>query len=280
MRFLVLACALLLLPLQVMAVYYGQSREDVVKELGKPSSDLKRGSREVLIFKSGRVELEDGKVAVVKGIEVTAGPTEAGVAPGEPVKTAAVVPAAPEKKAEDTLAKEVETAENAAEERKMLEADAAARAKMEKEIEAMSNPVAPPPQKSSGATRWVSFTVELLIKGLMMLAALKLTAKYWSVEISWSGLAIAAAADTVARAVVGGAVLWALGMGSTLYADEAVGALVLVIVLRKVSYNQSMKQAVTITITSKTFSIVVGSFLSVFLTRLLFGGGGGGMMPF
>ncbi|HLP24304.1 MAG TPA: hypothetical protein VK477_01410 [Acidobacteriota bacterium] len=281
MRFLFLAVAFALSFASASAVYYGQSRAEVIQELGKPASDLKRGAREVLIYKAGRIELEDGKLTVVQGIAVAEGP---GV-----TREKLVEAAASEAKIEPTEspleAKEPAKAPSAAKEsaksveQQMIEADVAARAKMEKDIEALENP---PPHEhlEAGPPRWLTFVVELIIKAIMMLAALWLTTKYWSVEISWFGLAMAAVADTVTRAAVGAVALWALNMGTTMYADEATAAIVLVVVLRKVSYNQSLSQAVTITLTSKTFSIVVGSFLSVFLMHTLFGGGGGGLMPF
>jgi hypothetical protein len=293
MRFLVLAIALAGFALPARAVYYGETRAELIKELGKPSSELKRGARDVLIYKTGRIELEDGKVAVVQGMPVTDGPVTAPV----PATVATPPPAAPssEKPAETkSAAPKVETkatpnvtvahAKSAptkpkSTEQEMIEQDAAARTKMEKEIEALENPK-PATPIDHGPPRWVTFLVELAIKAVMMLAALKLTTKYWSVDISWMGLVIAAAADTVTRAIVGAIALWALGMGTTLYADEATAALVLVMVLRKVSYNQSLSQAVTITLTSKTFVVVVGSFLSVFVMHTLFGSSGGGLMPF
>ncbi|MBX3738064.1 MAG: hypothetical protein KF715_15325 [Candidatus Didemnitutus sp.] len=285
MRILVLAVACLLLSVTpVSAVYYGQAREEVVKELGKPVSELKRGAREVMIFKTGRIELESGKVAVVQGLPVTDGPVaapmptpmadtpKAAESAAGPIETKAATEA-PAKAAPISAAKEKSV------EQQMIEADAAARTKMEKQIEELENPPPPARDHDRGPPRWLTFIVELIIKAVMMLAALKLTTKYWDVEISWFGLAMAAIADTVARAVVGAIALWALGMGTTMYADEATAALILVVVLRKVSYNQSLAQAVTITLTSKTFTVVVGSFLSVVLLRALFGGGGG-LMPF
>ncbi len=287
MRFLILAVAFVLWCTSASAVYYGQTRAEVLQELGKPSSDLKRGAREVLIYKSGRIELENGKVTVVQGIPVAEGPGAAPIAADAP----AVAPSSDAKaQAAEAITRVVpEVARPAAGnakpplpsvEQQMLEADAAARAKMEKEIEALENPKAAHAQEfAAGPPRWLTFVVELVIKAVMMLAALWLTTKYWSVEISWFGLAMAALADTVTRAAVGAVALWALQMGTTMYADEATAAIVLVVVLRKVSYNQSLSQAVTITLTSKTFSIVVGSFLSVFLMHTLFGGGGG-VMPF
>lgn len=287
MRFFLLAVAWALTAVQATAVYYGQTRAEVLQELGKPSSDLRRGAREVLIYKAGRIELVDGKVAVVQGIAVSEGPGAAPVTTPEPAPSAEPAAVDAEKEAEPEPAKseakpappEAEKAKPKSAEQELLEADAKARAQMEKAIADLENPPRPEDEYTP-PPRWITFVVELIIKALMTLAALWLTTKYWSVEISWIGLAIAAAADTVTRAAVGAVALWALGMGSTMYADEATAAIILVVVLRKVSYNQSLSQAVTITLTSKTFSIVVGSFLSVFLMHTLFGGGGGGLMPF
>lgn len=284
MRFNVLAAAFAFLTVNAFAVYYGQTRAEVIKELGKPTSALVRGQREVLMYPKGaRIELEDGKVAIVQNLAVTDGPVAAPAAVETPAPAPVETPkeTAPPTKAETKAAlaeaKVAKPAEKSPE-ADLIAQDAAARVKMEKAIEEMENPE-PHEAPEAGPPRWLTFAVELIVKALMMLAALKLTTKYWSVEISWAGLAIAAAADTVTRAAVGAVALWALGMGTTMYADEATAAIILVVVLRKVSYNQSLSQAVTITLTSKTFSIVVGSFLSVFVLRTLFGGGGG-LMPF
>jgi len=279
MRLVLLACLLVGMMPDASAIYYGQSREELLRELGKPSSELKRGDREVLLYKTGRVELAFGKVAVVQGLAVTE-------TPGAISSSTAVAPTLGDTPQAAPAAASTDNDRNSAQKASSevspkSESGGAVRSKLEKEIEALSTPPSIHEESTAPAPRrWLTFTVELLVKALMMLAALKLTTKYWGVEISWRGLVIAAAADTVARAIVGGLVLWALGVGSTLYADEAVGALVLVAVLRRVSYNQSLRQAVTVTITSKTFSIVVGSFLSVFVTRMLVGGGGGSLMPF
>lgn len=126
----------------------------------------------------------------------------------------------------------------------------------------------PPPPKPR--FNLPGFLVALVLKWLLMFAALKPTCKYWSVDVDWSGLMLAAAADTGARAAVSVFGMVVLQMFTVFYADEAAGAVVLVLVLRKVSTNQSLQQAVTITLTAKIFSIVVGSFLLTILLRVLF----------
>jgi hypothetical protein len=114
----------------------------------------------------------------------------------------------------------------------------------------------------------VNFLVGLAVKWLLTLAALKLTCKYWGCEIFWSGLMTVAAVDVGVRAVIGLVGFLALKMTSLFYADEAIAAIAMVIVLRKVSINQSLAQAVQITMTTKTFTVVVGSFLFVLLLHL------------
>lgn len=251
------------------AVHYDMSKEALLKELGKPTSILKKGGREVLIYPQNvRIEIEQGKVVSVKGLDLAAAeaattpaPAEAEAAPAEPAEADEPKLTPAEQKARDEAEAKLEKA--------MAEADAKARAEMEKtitELESLdqSPVVLPEPSFSVGA-----FVVELVVKWLLMLAALKLTAKYWSVDIEWQGLMIAAAADTGVRAVVLGIGEGLLGFMSVFLADEALAAIVLVLVLRKVSTNQSLQQAITITVTSKVFSIVVGSFLSVVILRAL-----------
>lgn len=247
-----------------LAVRYDMPKAELLQELGKPTSVLTKGGREVLIYPNNvRIEIEHGKVVSVKGLELTDGhPAPAAAEPAP----APEEPAAPPPAAEPPPAA---TAEEAKLEQAMAEADAKARAEMEKAITDMENFSAVPAGEPAPGFFVTDFLVELFIKWVLMLAALKLTCKYWNADVDWSGLMIAAAADTAVRAVVLGIGEGVLGMFSVFYADEALAAIVLVLVLRKVSTNQSLQQAVTITMTSKVFSIVVGSFLSVVILRAL-----------
>lgn len=242
---------------KISAVHYGESREDLLRELGRPTSALMKGDREILLYPNGgRIELLAGKVVFVKGIEVTDGPVAVTVAPNEVASSESKpVEPAPEVKSPEEVAADAQSE--------------AERAKFEKALEDLS---APPPAENvfaDTAFSLVTFLIGLAVKCLMMVAALKLTCKYWAVEIAWSGLLIAALADTGVRAVILLVTEELMGMPSAFYADEAIGAIVLVLVLKKVSFNQSTAQAVQITMTSKVFSIVVGSFLTVVILRAL-----------
>jgi hypothetical protein len=251
------------------AVRYDMTKEELLRELGKPASILSKGGREVLIYPNNvRIELDQGKVVSMKGIDLTA----AEAAAANPPAASADQPAAPADSEEDepTLTPDQQKAQAEAEAKLEKEmADAKADAEMEKAITQLEDFDGQAETMPAPAFAIFDFLVELFVKWLLMLAALKLTAKYWNADIEWKGLMIAAAADTGVRAVVLGIGEGLLGMFSVFYADEALAAIVLVLVLRKVSTNQSLQQAATITLTSKVFSIVVGSFLSVAILRAL-----------
>ena len=186
------------------AVHYDMSKEALLKELGKPTSILKKGGREVLIYPQNvRIEIEQGKVVSVKGLDLAA--EEAAATPPPAEAEGETAPAEPAAEEEPKLTPAEQKARDEAEaklEKAMAETDTKARAEMEKtitELESLDQQpvVMPAPVFSVGA-----FVVELVVKWLLMLAALKLTAKYWSVDIEWKGLMIAAAADTGVRALV------------------------------------------------------------------------------
>jgi len=250
------------------AVRYDMTKEELLRELGKPTSVLTKGGREILIYPNNvRIELDQGKVVSVKGLDLAAADTAAANLPPEPAEQKDA-PAEPATDAEPVLTPEQQKAQVEAE-AKMEKEMAAADAEMEKTISQLEDFDGQDEAMSARSFAILDFLVELFVKWLLMLAALKLTAKYWSADIEWKGLMIAAAADTAVRAVVLGIGEGLLGMFSVFYADEALAAIVLVLVLRKVSTNQSLQQAVTITLTSKVFSIVVGSFLSVAILQAL-----------
>jgi hypothetical protein len=205
-------------------------------------------------------------------MEVTEGPAAAPVQVETPVAEPAAVAAptlpaakaeAPAQKAEQKPAQSVEDKAE-----KEMEAERTKQqAEFEKAIAQLENPqVRAEPAHSA----WAELLVGLAVKALMMLVALKFTTKYWDFNIEWAGLAIAAGADTAVRAVVGVLGEIVLKLPSLFYADEALAALVLVAVLRKVSHNKSLARAVTITMTVKVFSTVVGSMVAVAVMNGLF----------
>ncbi len=239
------------------AVETGMARVNVLQELGPPVSAIGRGDTEVLTYPGGvRITLKAGRVTEMKGLK-----------PAEPVPAAA--PPEPEPAKEPALTK-AQIDEQARLEKKMADADAKARAEMEKSIMEMenahsqpANPLLLPPFKAG------NFVFGLALKLVLTLAALKLSCKYWGAEVLWSGLLTVSLVDVLVRGVIGLIGFKLLHMVSLFYADEAAAAALMVLVLRKVSINQSLRQAVQLTITTKTFTVVVGSFLITIALRML-----------
>lgn len=249
------------------AVEPGMARVNVLQELGRPVSAVARGNTEIMTYKDGvKITLKDGKVTEVKGLTPAEGaPAEEASPPETPAEAAAPEPEEPP---EPVLTKE-QQAEQARLEKKWAEDEAKGRAEMEKALTDLENlHNQPPAVYEKPKFDVVEFLIALVLKWLLTLAALKLTCKYWGCEVFWSGLMTVAAVDVAIRMVIG--LLFALLLDMpTFYLDEAIAAVAMVLVLRKVSINQSLAQAVQITMTTKVFSIVVGSFLFVVLLQLL-----------
>ncbi|AOS43230.1 hypothetical protein Verru16b_00273 [Lacunisphaera limnophila] len=242
------------------AVEVGTPRVNVLQELGTPVSAIKRGDTEVLTYKGGiRISLKQGAVTEVIGLK----PAAEATAPAEATEEAA----APEPvEPELSVAEEMALAK---EEQAAALADAKARAQLEAAIVQMENPTEAPvalvPSFHLGG-----FLLELAVKWVMTLVALKLACKYWNSDVPWTGLLLVAGVDVAVRGVIGYIGFAMLDMMTLFYADEAVAAGVMVGLLRKVSINQRLALAIEVVLTTKMFSIVVGSFLVTVLMRTLF----------
>jgi len=238
----------------------GMARIHVLQELGEPASAMSRGSIEVLSYRSGaKITLVDGLVTEAVGLPPPSGEETA----AETENSAVEIAAEPVVSAE-------EQAVIAAEEAALAQQDAEQRAKFEQALTDLENrQLNPQVQLAPPKFNLATFLAGLLIKTLITLLALKLTSKYWGYEILWGGIVIAAVVDTIVRTAVsmGGKIL--LGMPTVFYADEAISAIVMLMVVKKVSTSQSLNQAIQITMTTKMFTIVAGSFIVTMLLQLI-----------
>lgn len=238
----------------------GMARVNVIQELGQPASALGRAGTEVLTYKNGvRVTLKNGRVTQVTGLALD---------PATPPPAAAVEQPAATEPEEPPLTK-AQAEELARQEKQWAAEEAKNRAAMEKALADMENPSTQPSPMAAHAFVALDFVIGLVLKWALTVAALKLTFKYWGAEIFWRGLMLVALVDTLIRAAFGLVGELVLKTPSLFYMDEASAAIVMVFMLRKLSINQSFSQAVTITMTTKVFSIVVGSFLFVAMLHLL-----------
>lgn len=247
---LVLLAGLLVSPV-LRGVEIGTARVNVIQELGTPAAAIARGDTETLTYRNGvKIKLKQGKVVEIIGLEPT------------PEAAAAPAPAEPEEAAEPEpqLTKE-QASELDRLEKEQGEANAKARAQMEKALEDLENPGPQPTMPSHTTTTVFEFVFELVLSWLMTIGALKLSCKYWNSEVPWTGIMLVSIVDVAVRGVVGIIGYKILQSPSLFYADEALSAFVMVPLLRKVSINQRLALAVEVVFTVKTFTIVVGSFL-------------------
>jgi hypothetical protein len=232
----------------------GMARIHVLQELGEPASAMSRGGIEVLAYRNG------AKITLVDGLVTEA----VGLPPPSDRENAAETKIA----AQPVISAE-EQAIIAAEEAALSQQGAEQQVRIEQILSELenrhSNPranLAPP------KFNLVTFLAGFLINTIVTLLAVKLTSKYWGYEILWGSIAIVAIVDNAVRTAVsmGGKLL--LGMPTVFYADEAISAIVMVMLVRKMSTSQSLNQAIQITMTTKVFTIVAGSFFVTMFLQL------------
>ena len=239
------------------------TRDQVIAELGKPSSVAKMGQREIMIYPKGvRLEFEGGRIVSAKGIildESVAAPVEpatAEPAKPQPAPTAsekgksagAKISAKPDE--QDEIGKGSIGVENAIEQ-------------MEKKHEQGQHPAAAKPFD------FIGFTLGLVLKFLLTVSALKLSCKSWGAEVFWDTILTVCAVDVAVGGVMTLAGELLLGFPTLFNADDLVGGIVMLFLLKKLSVNHAISQAIQLTLTTKTFSIVVGSFLVTVILRML-----------
>jgi hypothetical protein len=230
-------------------VEIGTERLYVIHELGRPTYSVARGETELLTYPAGvHITLTHGRVSEIVGLKPAP-------APGPVEEPVAEVPAA---KPPPPVVDEINIEGMG---KLRMGVDAKAQAKMEKAIEDIESEPASKVVRTPPKFVLKKFLVAFVLRWLLTLIALKLTCKYWGADIFFTGLMTVALADAVVRGIAGViGTVW-LQMPTLFYADEALAAIVMILILRKVSINQSLAQALQITMTTKTFSIVVGSLL-------------------
>jgi hypothetical protein len=248
---LVLLAGLLVGPV-LRGVEIGTARVNVIQELGTPAAAIARGDAETLTYRNGvKIKLKQGRVVEIIGLEPAPAAAEAAPAPAEPEE-----PAEPEPQLTKEQASELDRLE-----KEHAEANAKARAQMEKALEDLENAGQQPAMPSPTVVTIFEFVLELGLSWLLTIGALKLSCKYWNSEVPWTGIMLVSIVDVAVRGVIGYIGYKLLESPSLFYADEAVSAFVMVPLLRKVSINQRLALAVEVVFTVKTFTIVVGSFL-------------------
>ena len=248
-----------------LAVYLGMDRVSLVGELGSPASRAAMGTHEILLYPNGvRIELEAGKVVDVQGMSYGTKPPAVSTVQNTPK------PVAETPKVQKPAQSEADKAAQAEAE---VEKQAYAAQSKEREdaILEMEKAHTAPQETTNPGMDPTRLLVELFLRWGVMVLALKLTCLFWGVTVEWPGLMLAALADAVTRMMMHMVANYFLHLPSFFFVENGIAAIVLVIVLTKVSINRSVGQAVQLAISSKTFSLVVWALLVTTMMRSFFG---------
>lgn len=227
----------------------GMARVHVLQILGEPASAISRGETEYLTYRDGT------KVTLIQGIV-----SEATGLPETPAETVSPPIETPPEEASIQIYDE-----NAQVVPETVESSNFAQAISQLESHSSPQDIYAPANRFS----LIELFAGIFLKTIVTILALKLTSKYWGYEILWGGIIVVAIVDTTVRTGVTAGAKYLLGFPTTFYADEAIAALVMVMLVQKMSTSQSLNQAIQITLTTKVFTIVAGSFLVTMALQLL-----------
>lgn len=273
-----------------LAVGVGDTREDVLRELGKPASAARRGDREILVYpKGGRVELAEGRVVDVKGplpepIAATAAPAAVPTtppvtaAPPPPSTPAVAVKSSPTTKAAPSTANPAtppirkDTAETDDEEADSINPAVAANAlgdQVEKMNTAWGEKLEPEP--STAHVHGLSLMLGLIIRFGITVLALKVAFKYWEMDAFWKGIFVIAGIDAALHGLfelLGPAT----GGFTQMHAVESgVPGLVMIYTINRFCFNKRLQNAVVTAASVKVFATLCHVFAVVALLNMAFG---------
>jgi hypothetical protein len=275
---LALFAAILLTRLFSAEIGIGDNREDVLIQLGKPTSIARRGDREIFLYpKGGRVEFVGGKVENVKG----------------PLPAAALVPAtptptAPTKQSRGAVPPNVSAPPQAVAkgEQSPTKIDAApvtsaandynpavAANELAKHVEKMDtawgqSPVREKPHSSLDSVP--SFLTGLLLRFVFTIAALKLAFKYWEMDAFWIGIFTIAGIDLALHATF--ELLGPATGGFTTLAvvENGVPGLALIYTINRFCFNKRIQNAVVTAAAVKLVVTLCYIFAGVAMLHLLY----------
>jgi len=256
-------CLGLMIEAGAAGIRYGMTREEVEEALGEPQSVLKQGSRFVLLYpKAGRVEFEGGVVVNIKNVPLDIG-TSAVAPSAAPTAAAAPAPApANSHRQPAAVPGQVKAAKPGVD--------------AQRQLEALTEQLAHPPPEQPlmivppAASVWGALGVGLLVRTLVTAVVLKLAFKWSDVHAEWSQMFIPALADSGAQTGIAAGVFVLWRTQRLFFLDTAASYLVLLVVLMKTTHACTLSRAVAVAGAAKIASLVVWTFLSVAIMRLLF----------
>lgn len=251
----------------------GDPREEVLRQVGKPTSIARRGDHEIFLYPKGaRVELVQGKVTDVKGplpliVATPATPSPAPEptteAPPAPRKAAPTPPATTAKKAPAATA--APTFENYS--------PAEASHQLAQEVEKMNSPwgFAPPREAAhSPLDSLGSFLTGLALRFAFTVVALKLAFKYWEMDAFWSGTFLIAGIDLALHATLELLGPATNGLSTMVAVENGIPGLVLIYTINRFCFNKRIQNAVLTAAAVKSVVTLCYIFAGIAALNVLF----------
>lgn len=234
----------------------GDTRDEVLRQLGKPTSIARRGDHEIFLYpKGGRIEFVGGKVADVKGplpASVTP-PASSPAAPESAPPTAAAKDAAPTPEAQPRPPTTPKPAAGAPASDDYN--PAAAANELAKHVEKMDTAwgAAPLPEEEHSPLDSIPmFLSGLVLRFGITLLALKIAFKFWEMDAFWKGIFLIAGIDMVLHAIF--ELLGPATGGFTTMAavENGIPGLVLIYTIHRFCFNKRLQNAVVTAAMVKT----------------------------
>lgn len=247
----------------------GMTRAEIEAELGRPVSVLMRGDTQILNYANqGRVELVDGKATRIVRVRHVDDP-----------------PTAAELEAASLAAEQARVAAEAKEEARLKALAEAADAKLAAEaqrqldqtIEQLSTDHLAGPDaadlglKKEPAHFWIELLVGVIVQIGVGVVVLKLAFAWTDVHADWAQMFLPALAAAWAGAAVRVAAYVFWDATECFHVDDAISYAALLTTLLKTTHACTWPRALAVAAAAKLMTIIVWVFLSVAITRLLFG---------
>ena len=271
----------LLITSQVFAeIGVGDSRNEVIRQAGQPTSRAKRGDREILLYPhGGRVELIDGKVAEVKGplpnLAADAAPVTMANDDQAGATTASAPATPPTPPTTGTKSTLPPTPKASPQTNAPIEEDgqSAAADRLAKHVEKMDTAWGERPQLPDDSTRfaWPKLLVSLGLHFGITLLALRIAFKIEEMDALWTGTLAIAGIDAAIYGTLEALGPLTNGLSSMGALESGIGALAMIYTIQKFCINKRLQNAVITAMSVKLIVRLCHMFLFVLVLNALFG---------
>jgi hypothetical protein len=252
----------------------GDTREEVIRQLGKPASTARRGDREILLYpKGGRVEIVGGKVTDVKGAPASTVSSPTAPAP-EPAKSSPLADT-PLASLQRTIAPAPAKPESPSEFAPSNNFDPGAISQgLATQIEKMDNGwgTAPPiPERHTPLESLPMFITGLLFRFTFTVFALKVAFKYWEMDAFWTGIFLISGIDLGLHAIFELLGPASGGFTTLVAVENGIPGLVMIYTIHRFCFNKRIQNAVLTAAAVKFVVTMCYMFAGLALLNVVFG---------